>query len=188
LPTADRRPRADAERNRARVLDTARSLFAERGDDVQIPEIARAAGVGVGTVSRHFPTRQDLVEAAAEQRFAQILAYARKDRRRRPELGGGLERYLRHVAGILTKDRGLSAAIEASRGAPGSPPQGETLTQLEEAIQVLIDDARAAGTIRPDLTVKDVYMIVGSLSAVISTGSGDWRRFLALILDGLRPS
>lgn len=188
MPTrpADRRPRADAERNRARVLDAARALFAERGGEVQIPEIARAAGVGVGTVYRHFPTRQDLVEAAAEQRFEQILAFARKGCRVKPEQGLGVEKYLRHVGSVLAKDRGLSAAIEASRAGAGSPPRGETLTRIEEAIQVLIDDAHTAGTIRADLTPKDVYMIVGALSAVIGTDSGNWRRLLALTLDGIR--
>ena len=189
MPTtpADRRPRADAERNRARVLDAARKLFAERGRQVQVPEVARAAGVGVGTVYRHFPTRQDLVEAAAERRFEQILAFARKDCRAKPEQGLGLEKYLRHVGSVLAKDRGLSAAIEASRAAAGSPPRGETLSRIEEALQVLIDDAHTAGTVRPDLTPQDVYMIVGALSAVISTDSGNWRRLLTLTLEGIHP-
>src|SRR5882724_12044743 len=120
-PSPARRPRADAERNRQRVVETARALFAERGDEVQHAEIAREAGVGVGTVYRHFPTRQSLVEAAAERRFAEILEFARG-------LDGehdGLARYLEHVGVVLDTDRGLSAVIEAVRGSTESEPRGQ---------------------------------------------------------------
>ncbi|MER6548969.1 helix-turn-helix domain-containing protein [Streptomyces sp. NPDC001250] len=182
---AGRKPRADAERNRARVLAAARALFEERGDEVQMPEVARAAGVGIGTVYRHFPTRQSLVEAAAELRFAEILRFARTDCLRDPESGQGLARYLRNVGQILAEDQGLSAAVAAAVGS--SAPRGEMLAQLELAVGTLIDQGRSAGTLRGDLTVADVYTLVGALSAVIRTGSGDWRRFIDLALDGLRP-
>jgi AcrR family transcriptional regulator len=182
-----RKQRADAERNRLRVLETARALFAERGDEVQHAEVARAAGVGVGTVYRHFPTRQSLVEAAAEHRFAQILEFASTECVGGPDPGQGLVRYLRHVGEVLDSDRGLSTSIEAARGSTGSEPRGETRTQLEAVVATLIEQGRAAGALNQDCTVADVYMIGGALSAVIRTGSGDWRRFIDLVLDGLRP-
>lgn len=184
---AARKPRADAERNRLRVVEAARALFAERGDDVQLPEVARAAGVGVGTVYRHFPTRGALIEAAAEHRFAQILDFARTECLRRPDAGQGLARYLRHVGEVLDSDRGLSASIEAARESAESAPRGETRTQLESAVGALIEQGQAAGTVGADTTVADVYMIVGCLSAVIRTGSGDWHRLIDITLDGLRP-
>ncbi|WP_027942623.1 TetR/AcrR family transcriptional regulator [Amycolatopsis taiwanensis] len=182
--STERRPRADAERNRARVIEAARTLFGERGDEVQMPEIARAAGVGVGTVYRHFPDRQALVEAAAEHRFAEIERYARTRC-----LGGdlGLARYLRYVGRMLSRDRGLSSAIETSRGSTGSEPRGEARARLETVVAQVIARDVEAGALRPDCTVGDVYLLVGCLSSVIRTGSGDWRRFLDLALDGLRP-
>jgi AcrR family transcriptional regulator len=179
-----RKPRADAERNRARVVEAARALFAEHGAEVQMPDVARVAGVGVGTVYRHFPTRQDLVEAAAEHRFAEILEYARG-------LVGdddGLAKYLRHVGEVLASDRGLSASIEAARQSAGSEPRGETRTLLEEVVGQLVAHGKAAGTVRKDCTVSDVYMIAGALSAIIRTNAGDWRRLLQIVLSGLSPS
>ncbi|MDH6541774.1 helix-turn-helix domain-containing protein [Streptomyces sp. SPB4] len=184
-PSGGRRPRADAERNRALVLAAARALLEEHGEEVQMPEVARAAGVGVGTLYRHFPSKQALVEAAAEQRFAEILRLALTDCLREPEEGRGLARYLRHVGGILAEGRGLTASVAAAVGS--SAPGGETLRHLEDAVSALIAQGRAAGTLRDDLTVADVYMVVGGLSGIIRTGSGDWRRFLDLAFDGLRP-
>jgi AcrR family transcriptional regulator len=164
-------------------VETARALFAQRGDEVQHAEIAREAGVGVGTVYRHFPTRQSLVEAAAEQRFAEILEFARGLDGERD----GLARYLEHVGEVLDTDRGLSAVIEAVRGSTESEPRGQVRMLLEEAVAELIARDQRAGALSPTCTVADVYMITGALSAVIRTRSGDWRRFLTIVVDGLRP-
>ncbi|GGL07337.1 TetR/AcrR family transcriptional regulator [Nocardia jinanensis] len=185
-PTPRRTPRADAARNRDRILATARTFFAEHGSGVQLPEIARAAGVGIGTVYRHFPTHGDLVEAAAAQRFAEIEDFARRECLDGAEPGSALARYLNRVGEILAADRGLSAAIESTRHSAGSEPRGETRARLETVIGEIIELDRAAGTLRADCTVTDVYMIVGALSATIRTSSGDWRRLLAITLDGLR--
>ncbi|HVV10054.1 TetR/AcrR family transcriptional regulator [Amycolatopsis sp.] len=184
MSTSPKKVRADAERNRGKVLATARELFAERGEDVQLPEIARAAGVGVGTVYRHFPTKQALVEAAADQRFAEIAEYARAECLRSPVRG--LEKYLQHVGEVLTADPGLSAAIQAVRDAPGTPPTGAARAVLEEVVAELIERGKQAGALREDLTTADVYLIVCGLSAVIRTGSGDWRRFNELAAHGFR--
>lgn len=185
-PTPRRTPRADAARNRDRILATARTLFAEHGSGVQLPEIARAAGVGIGTVYRHFPTHGDLVEAAAAQRFAEIERFARDCLTSAPP-GSALGRYLHHVGEILAADRGLSAAIESTRRSTGSEPRGEARAGLEAVLGEVIELDRAAGTVRADCTVADVYMIVGALSATIRTAAGDWRRLLTIVLDGLRP-
>ncbi|GLY85782.1 TetR/AcrR family transcriptional regulator [Actinoallomurus iriomotensis] len=186
-PSASRRPRADAERNRLRILDAARTLFAERGAEVQMPEIARTADVGIGTVYRHFPTQRALIEAAADHRFAEIQNFARTECLDNASPGTALACYLRHVGEVLAGDRGLSIAIETSRATPGSEPRGTVRADLESTVRLLIEKDQAAGAIREDCTVGDVYMIAGSLSAAIRTGSGDWRRLLDLVLDGLRP-
>ncbi|MGW4089856.1 TetR/AcrR family transcriptional regulator [Nocardia sp. NPDC004750] len=185
-PPSARKQRADATLNRARIVSVARTLFAEHGSAVPLTEIARAAGVGVGTVYRHFPTHADLIEAAAEQRFAEIEEFARTECLR-AEPGEGLARYLLHVGEVLAADRGLSAAIETARQSAGSEPRGESRGRLEDVIGELVERDRAAGTLRDDCTVADVYMIVGALSATIGSGSGDWRRFVRIVLHGLRP-
>lgn len=185
-PSPPRRPRADAARNRARILAAARTLFAECGSEVQLPEVARAAGVGIGTVYRHFPTHIDLIEAAAEHRFAEIEAFARTECLQHSEPGQALVRYLHHVGEVLAADRGLSASIEVARQSTGSEPRGETRARLEAVISELIERDRDAGTLRDDCTVADVYMIVGAISATIHNRSGDWRRLLDITLHGLR--
>lgn len=168
-------------------MAAARTLFAERGSAVQLPEIARVAGVGIGTVYRHFPTHADLIEAAAEQRFAEIEDFARNECVLHAEPGQALARYLNHVGEVLTADRGLSAAIEAARESTGSEPRGETRARLETVIAELIERDRAAGALRDDCTVADVYLLVGAISATIGNRSGDWRRLLGIMLDGLYP-
>jgi AcrR family transcriptional regulator len=185
-PPPPHRPRADAARNRARIVAAARMLFAERGSAVQLPEIARAAGVGIGTVYRHFPAHADLVAAAAEHRFAEIEEFARTECLH-AEPGQALARYLRHVGEVLAADRGLSASIEAARKSTGSEPRGETRARLEAVIGQLIERDRGAGTLRDDCTIADVYMIVGAMSATIRTGAGNWQRLLEITLDGLCP-
>ncbi|MDT7639916.1 MAG: hypothetical protein QOC83_4204 [Pseudonocardiales bacterium] len=179
-----RRPRADAERNRRRILEAARGLITERGAEVQLPEVARAAGVGTGTVYRHFASRELLVEALAELRFAEILEFAHTSCL--PDREEGVARYLWHVGEVLATDRGLSSAIESARRTYGSPPEGQMRGRLEAAVAELIDHAVQARTVRADCTVADVFMSVGALSATIRAGHGDWRRLLTLLLDGLR--
>ncbi|MGK8510635.1 hypothetical protein ACRS5S_22195 [Nocardia asiatica] len=134
----------------------------------------------------HFPTHADLNEAAAEQRFAEIEQFARTECPR-AEPGAGLARYLHHVGAVLAADRGLSAAIEAARQSSGSEPRGASRTGLEAAMGELLERDRAAGTLRDDCAVADVYLIVGAMSATIRAGSGDWRRLVNIVLDGLRP-
>lgn len=152
-----------------------------------LPEVARAAGVGIGTVYRHFPTHADLVEAAAEQRFAEIERFARTECAADTGPGSALARYLTHVGEVLSADRGLSAAVEAARRSAGSEPRGEARARLEAAIGEILERDHAAGALRADCGPADVYMIVGALSATIRTESGDWRRLLEFVLAGLRP-
>jgi AcrR family transcriptional regulator len=184
-PPTRRKPRTDAERNRARVLEVARALFAEHGYDVQMSEVARVAEVGVGTVYRHFPTRQALIEAAAENRSAEMLAFAQTQCLTDADPAQALARFLRHIGEVLAHDRGTSEAIEAAMGS--TEPQGELRTALQAITGELIERAQTQGTIRSDATVSDVYMIVCGLAAVIRNNAGDWRRFTEIALDGLRP-
>jgi AcrR family transcriptional regulator len=181
VPT-NRKPRADAERNRARVLTAARELFSARGDEVQMPDVARAAGVGVGTVYRHFPSRAALIEAAAEQRLAGIVHFGRECSSR-PDAVEGLAAYLGHIGEVLAADRGLSMSMQTAFGS--TEPTGPTRVEADDVAATLIARGQAEGTIRDDVEVGDVVMIVCGLAAVIGNGAGDWRRYLRVAHTGL---
>jgi AcrR family transcriptional regulator len=179
-----RRQRADAERNRARVLEAARTLYAERGDEVQVVDVARAAGVGIGTVYRHFPDRQALILAAAQARFTEVLEFAHTKCLTDTDPMGALTRFLERIGEAIFLDRGLSAAVESVVGS--TAPTGQTGEQYHAVAATLVERARAAGAIRPDSTLEDVMLIVHGLIGVIRHDGGDWHRYLTLTLDGLR--
>ncbi|GLZ81316.1 TetR family transcriptional regulator [Actinorhabdospora filicis] len=174
-------PRSDASRNREAVLASARALFSAVGPDVQMPEIAKAAGVGVGTVYRHFPSRDALIDAAADARFAEIEEYARAYHL---GPGDGLIRYLFHVGAILAEDRGLSRAIESRHGT--TEPKGPAREALEKVVRAMLEIAQETGEIRLDTPLSDIDLVLAGLSAVIRWG-GDWQRYLAIAVRGLRP-
>ncbi|MER7535699.1 helix-turn-helix domain-containing protein [Streptomyces sp. NPDC097704] len=176
--------RTDAERNRLRVLNVAHELFAERGDEVQMAEVARAAGVGVGTVYRHFPTRQALVGAVAEQRFAKVLSFLEEECPARPDACGAVEALLTRVGEMHEEGRAVSGVIEASFG--GMAPRGEVGEALLAMGARLVERGRSDGTLRADVTVADLYMSVGAVAMLSHNEIGDWRRFVEIALDGLR--
>ncbi|WP_214414027.1 TetR/AcrR family transcriptional regulator [Sphaerisporangium fuscum] len=183
-PQRRRKTRTDAERNRHRVMEAARALFAESGHEVQMSEVARAAGVGVGTLYRKFPTREALIEAIAEHRAAEIVAAARR-LTDADDQAQGLAGFLHHVGEVLAGDRGMSEVIEKTMGS--AEPRGETREALLAGVAELIDRARARGTVGQDVTTEDVNMVICGLAAVIRNGAGDWRRYIAVAIDGLRP-
>ena len=184
--TAPRRRRADAERNRARVLDAARTLFAERGDNVPMEEVAREAGVGIGTLYRHFPTKEAMVEAAAQQRFGDILTYYREVCRERPEPLEALSLLLTHIGETQVRDRGFCSVVEATVGSGEAP--GELRAEFEAELVDLIDKGRADGTIREDVEGADILAVTCGLATVVSRASGDWHRFVEIVIAGLRRS
>ncbi|AOP46075.1 TetR/AcrR family transcriptional regulator [Streptomyces lydicus] len=179
-----RRPRADAERNRTRVLDAAREVFRARGDEAQMPEVARAAGVGIGTVYRHFPSRAALIAAVGEQRQAEIVEFGRSRCLPSARATDGLAAYLEHIGEVLDAERGLSASIEAAFGS--TEPTGEGRARAEDIASQLLARAKEEGTVREDAEVGDVVMIVCGLAAVIRYDAGDWRRYVRNACAGLR--
>ncbi|MEW9534194.1 TetR/AcrR family transcriptional regulator [Microbispora sp. NPDC049125] len=181
----DRKARADAEHNRGRVLEVACELFAEHGDEVQMAEVARAAGVGVGTVYRHFPTRQALIEAVAERRFAEILAFARAECLPNPDTRQALVCFLSRIGEVHDRARGVSSAIEAALGS--TEPRGQVAVELLAIGQALLDRGLADGTLRPDSKVDDLYMIAGAVAAISRYAAGDWRRLIDIALEGMSP-
>lgn len=188
-PGAGARPlRRDAERNRQRILAAAAEVFNERGLDVSLDEIARHAGVGVGTVYRRFSTKEELVEALFMDRLGLVAAIA-EQALGAPDPWSGLVSFMERMAEVMAGDLGLRqilmfatygrdlVAIARERNAP--------------LVERLVERAQGAGQLRSDLKQTDIVFIVFVLTEaaqLAQAASPDiWRRYLALILDGMRP-
>ena len=186
-PTIVTRPlRADAVRNRAKVLEAARAAFAEHGAEAQMEDVARRAGVGVGTVYRHFPTKEALAEALIEERFDRTIAFVRGLLDEEPDPWRAIERSFEHCASTQQKDRAWAAALALMAGGMMGPREHQ-MQQLLALEEQLIARARAAGVVREDLTAADMPALFCALASVVQAGGRNWRRYLDLLLDGLRP-
>ena len=188
-PNQTERPlRSDARRNRERILAGARAEFAEHGNEAQMDDVARRAGVGVGTVYRHYPTKEALLVALVREKFKRFAAEARDALKRDGEPFEVLADLMRSNAEALQRDAGTQQVLAGAGEhiwTEAAAEQGELL----ELTSQLIDRARRAGTIRPDATAIDIGMLMCGLSATMAhPASGfDWRRHLDLAIDGLRP-
>ena len=177
--------RADARRNRAKVLVAARAAFADHGVDAQMDDIARRADVGVGTVYRHFPTKDALLAALTDEQFDLIAAQARE----LLALDDPWEAFVRTMwfAGEQTAgDRAFAEIIGAASELPRTSPGKEDLIAATEE---LMRRCVAAGRMRPDVMIDDIPLLmcgVGSASALPHPRPEAWRRHLQIVLDGLR--
>jgi AcrR family transcriptional regulator len=186
MTTRERPLRKDAERNRQRILDAARELFAERGLGVTLNDIAHHAGVGVGTVYRRFPDKTQLIDGLFEQRLEEIVALleaARGD----PDPWRGLTGFLERLLELQAADRGLKELV---LGAPGGRERVARIrAQLEPLAAELVARAQSAGRLRADVEPQDLGIVQLMLSAVIDAGHEVapelWRRYLAILLRGL---
>ena len=180
--------RADARRNRDAVLEAARQLMAIEGLDAQMSDIAEAAGVGVGTVYRHFPTKEELVEALAEHRFQRLAEFA-TEALAESDPGPAFERFLYRGAELQATDQALS---ELMRDRPDAMRAGAERAGLLELSRKALTRAQAAGAIRPDAVAEDIPMVMCGLGTSTPCSGGpfvtstSWRRYLAIMIDGLR--
>jgi AcrR family transcriptional regulator len=188
IATQEKAQRADARRNRERVLDAARLQFAEHGLDAQMDEIARAAGVGVGTVYRHFPNKEDLLQALADGRF-EGLAGAAKAALEVEDPWEGFAAFMTYSARVMAEDRSLSEAMDERPGTCASASERVGLLELTGQV---VARAQASGQLRADLVAWDVPSLVCGIGRAIRVDSGQpsmsWERYLEIILDGLRSS
>lgn len=178
--------RADARRNRERILEAAVRAFAEKGADVPIDTIAKAAGVGSATLYRHFPTREALVEAAYRNELARVcdsaavlLAELPPDR--------ALRLWMDRFIGYLAAKQGMADALRAAV-ASGADPFAESLDKLSAAIGSLLRAGAEAGLLRSDVEPIDLGLSLAGVSLVTDSAAQRDRagRLLDLILDGLR--
>jgi AcrR family transcriptional regulator len=183
--TPARRVRADARRNIDALLDAAKSVFAESGVDAPVREIASKAGVGVGTVYRHFPQRSDLV-IAVFQHSVDACADAAREFATDYEPGEALARWLRRYTDFIATKRGLAAALHS--GDPAFEPLPAYFDQhLRPALAKLLESASAAGAVRSDIDPNDLLRAIANLSVPADDiGAGHSRRMVDLLIDGLR--
>jgi AcrR family transcriptional regulator len=185
IPGEGRPLRADARRNRERIIKAARAVFADHGIEAQIDDVAKRAKVGVGTVYRHFPTKEALLDALVRERFEEIAGYAEEALQREDAWEGFCELIWR-AAERNAVDR---AFCEILAGTDQTAVVEET--GLAASTEELMTRAKAQGKMRADATGVDVKIMMcgaGSVMFTMLTGPEVWRRYLTLMLDGLRAS
>lgn len=168
--------RADARRNLERVLDAAQQVFAASGPDASIDEIARLAGVGHGTVFRRFPSKDDLMFAVIERHVAEMRTIA-EAALAAADPGEAFFGFVHRVAELNMTTPGLHRCVVHCGDKPGA-------AELEKLVARIVSRAQAAGAVRRDVEPADVQLLVRS--ALTSAPPGQWRRYLDVVLDGLR--
>ena len=180
--------RRDAERNRQRILKAALEVFTERGLDASLDEVARHAGVGVGTVYRRFRTKEELVEALFVNRIEEVAALA-EEATRAADPWSGLACFMEQAATILAEDTGLRQMLMFATY--GGDRVRYARQRNAPLVTKLVERAQAAGQLRSDLRPTDIPFIVFVLTDAAQfarrVNPDIWRRYLTLILDGLRP-
>src|SRR3954452_905704 len=186
-PAVSRPLRADAARNRTRILAAAREAFAESGLEGGVEEIARRAGVGKGTLYRRFPTKEVLVQAIVQDRLDELEAIAARCEQI-PDAGDGFARFLSEAARMQASDQGFLDVVAHRMGDVLSPQQRRWLLGI---LAGPLLRAQAAGQVRGDLVVEDVPLLLRMLGATARPGAAgpagaDSARYVGLLLDGLR--
>jgi AcrR family transcriptional regulator len=185
--TVERPLRKDAARNRRRILDAARTLFAERGLDVTLNDIANFAGVGVGTVYRRFPNREQLIEELFEESLEGVvlLIEAALDE---PDPWRGLTTFLETVIDVQAKDRAIKELVFVAPG--GLDRLARIRARIFPLATALVQRAQQAGQLRGDIAAEDmpfIQLMVGTVVDCTRDVEPElWRRYLNIILQGLR--
>jgi AcrR family transcriptional regulator len=185
---ASRPPRADAQRNRIRVLDAAREAFEAEGISVSVEAIARRAGVGVGTVYRHFPTKEALFEAIVQTSLDGFIVEARR-LADADDPGAALYSYLEQVfvqseTSMAIKDALSETDLTAEQRC------AETFRELELVVGNLLERAQKAGATRPDVTIDELFALLGGAcraAGALRNGASSPALLCSVICDGLRP-
>jgi AcrR family transcriptional regulator len=187
VPSATRPLRKDAERNRLRILEAAGEVFADRGLAASLDDIARHAGVGVGTVYRRFPDKEALIDALFEQRIEAFAAMAQAAGEH-PDPWEGLVSFLEQTVGMQAADRGLKELLLSST--LGRERIAGIRDRIAPIVGGVVARAKESGALRADIDQHDMPMINMMLGAIAEAARDVqpnlWRRYLAIVLDGLR--
>ncbi|MFC3070914.1 TetR/AcrR family transcriptional regulator [Phenylobacterium soli] len=186
-----RKPRADSLRNREQLLEAAKAAFGADGADVALEEIARRAGVGIGTLYRHFPTRDALMAAVYRREVEQLSASAERllaERSAKGGAGAALEAWLHLLVDYMATKRVIAPALQAG-GEEGAQAYASAGPALSGAMERLVQAARAAGDIRPEISPQDLYrMLMGVAFGYDQPGwEASARRLIGVIMAGLKP-
>ncbi|MEO5759333.1 MAG: helix-turn-helix domain-containing protein [Mesorhizobium sp.] len=183
---ADKPLRADARRNRDALAEVAAAVFAERGIDASLEEIARRAGVGIGTLYRHFPTREHLVEVVYRREVEGLCTAADELAQKHPS-DVALEMWMQRFVDYIATKRGLSTSLRILI-TTNSTLFSDTSGKVSQALRQLVDAAVADGTIRGDVDASDVLHALSGIYSAPDTS--EWRdrsrRLVSLLMDGLR--
>jgi AcrR family transcriptional regulator len=177
--------RADAARNRERVVAAAREAFAEMGTDVSVPQIAERAGVGVATIYRSFPTKRDLVAAIVLESFRAFRDNAEASLEHE-DAWEGFAAMVRRGAALQARDRAFTQVVAEALDVPEVRAERDRVLAIARQ---LIARAQASGQLRSDVVAEDIPLLLSGLGgslAMADCSMGLWERHLALMLDGLR--
>ncbi len=182
---AERPKRADARRNYDKLVTTAREVFAEQGSDATLEEISRRAGVGIGTLYRHFPARENLVEAAYLDGVEEICAAVGRHDNEDP--WDALKSWLLELVSFAATKRVLADEMFAylDRDAPVFKSCSGA---IYDAAEPLLKRAQEAGEVRGDVDISDVTKMVSGIAGIRTAEPGQVERLVAIALDGLRPA
>jgi AcrR family transcriptional regulator len=184
---ASRKPRADAQRNRVRILEVAKQVFTRRGAAASMDEIAKRAKIGPGTLYRHFPTRDDLLAAVY---FSEVEKLAESQRKFSAELPPieALRAWLSVFIDYIAAKKIIAPALNAMAGGPSQVYQ-QTTRVMEEAANALARRAVASGDLRPDVDPMDLLRAIYGVSIVgaADDSSERARRFIDVLIQGSRP-
>ncbi|WP_188316932.1 TetR/AcrR family transcriptional regulator [Solihabitans fulvus] len=183
-----RTPRADALRNRDRLVQAARAAYAASNGTIPLEDIAREAGVGIGTLYRHFPTREALVEAVYAAELDDVTGSVPALLRELPP-DAALRAWMRRYAAFVATKRGMADTLRAG-WASGRISTPATRERVTNAVATILADGVAAGTLRADVDPQDItVMLVGMF---VASGDGDTaaqiERLIGLVMDALRPT
>ena len=185
---ADARPsglRRDAAHNRQLLIDAAEALFAARGLGVSLDDIARHAGVGVGTAYRRFANKQELIVALFERKLAEVTAIAATSAAQ-PDALAGLEEFLTSVFAMMAANRGLREIMISANIDPAH--KQHSTVEITDILRGLVDRARSAGQVRADFVATDIgvlFWMIGATLDYTDAGTEVWSRHLRIWLDGI---
>ena len=179
--------RSDARRNRERLVASARELFASAGVNVPVEEITHHAGLGMGTLYRHFPTKEELIDAVLEDAFAELVGAA-EQAAADDDAWAGFTGFLEQALALHAANRGLKDVLATN--SQGAQRAEAMRARIRPLLRRTIERAQEQGTLRSDFTAEDLPLVFWTGGRVIETTASvapdHWRRYLGLLLDGLR--